>query len=316
MSEEIWTKAWPFALVAAVVVSSGCGSSAKHSASNDPSSGGTASSGGNSSVNPNPDPDPSTPASLDALLDAVCGTLRSCCAAAGFDTAALQSCETDYLGKSPRKPYLDDGTVVLEETAFGPCMTAYQQLQSSCALDARHIAAFLSCGGLMHGTLKSGATCAAGAQCAHEVGESSVCVKVSSAGSAEPETGTCQPVAHGMAGDACDLTYTCPNAGLGCTGDFTAPAALTRPFCHLEDGVTCNTTTQQCEPLAADGAACGGDTGVGCVRTHFCDGTCQPRRPLGQPCTSSECAYPLTCIDDVCANTPIASERMCSGLYP
>lgn len=67
------------------------------------------------------------------------------------------------------------------------------------------------------------------------------------------ETGHCNP----LAGLVCGAARTCERAGDGTRGARCPPGALT---ISCQAGLACDTVTMTCQPVAAEGAACRGDT--------------------------------------------------------
>src|SRR5262249_35706083 len=136
---------------------------------------------------------------VQAYVAAVCSLARTCCGRASYPAAPLANCETEFVAQVDPLQEARMGTVVVDEQKLAACTRGLQALAASCSYDAQ---TGDGCSDFLNGTRAEGQPCDRADECVH--GQSPVaCIKVSTAGSANPATGVCRTLTRGQAGSPC-----------------------------------------------------------------------------------------------------------------
>ena len=104
--------------------------------------------------------------------------------------------------------------------------------------------------------------------------------------SSDDAPGVCRTLRRASVGDRCILTNYEGTYGIWHSSD-TPIAEAELAHCAQDEGLYCSFPDRICKPDIAEGGAC---AGLGCKAGLYCDGTCQPYKQRGEPCTSDlEC---------------------------
>jgi hypothetical protein len=198
------------------------------------------------------------------------------------------------------------GAVIPDDAAIAACTAALEQTTSDCVAPA-------SCRSLWKGTREIGQPCIQAVEC-NAGAAPAVCLFVYSADGAAPSSGICQAATRGAGAGACQGSCS---PGTDCSVTVVTPEpSPSLALCYSDDGLFCDSSTQQCAPIVASGADCGG-VDEACGPTGYCDSTCTARKAAGQACTfSSECSARdgLVCVSGTC-NAPFVSASVCAADY-
>ena len=266
----------------------------------------------------------SSGASLAALANAFCAAARSCCAKSTFPTT-LDDCETAFPSRLATLPFVNKGTVTIDNTALAACIESYNQTATTCTINP----VVTACKGVFVGKQVEGAPCGVGgipmvsgiSEC-NSGGGAEECVWTGNAN--DPTvTGVCHAPARGKAGDPC--TTSCVSPQDFCTFDLLSSPSDPTAICFEEDNLYCSSTTPStCAPIVAVGGSCAADPNS-CVGSAVCDSTtlkCKARATLGQSCSLAgafPCLNTLVCTSaGKCAEPGFAYDGTCAGVpdYP
>lgn len=220
-----------------------------------------------------------------------CTRLAQCCVQAGYSAPSATACQATELGYY--QAALANGSAQVNSAAIS---TLLSSIQNTC--DQPSYTLFSD---LTTGTWPMGSDCTDVSQCQ---GDSVACIVPVSA-----STGKCVPLTRGKVGDSCavdcDTTSSCQWTING--GTLTESAA-----CWDEDGLRCDSTTNQCVALARPGASC--DFSVDCgVHASCMNSVCVAKANVGESCSNGRsCESTLTCnSNSTCEKMSIAYSGSC-----
>ncbi len=250
-------------------------------------------------------------AGIDEIVAAFCGSVRSCCSAAGHSSAALDGCESSYSGAELFQAVLD-GTIVFREPERTECVASIRALAESCG----SLTQDSPCYDMFEGVLGELATCEEAEECrGNEVGVA--CVHISHGDDEAPGPGMCRSLSAGQLDSPCIRTVDEDGVYFGTTGSEQSTVVVCDRraglYCAYDsitiDGITFDYT---CQPLVAAGAPC--EDSDACPNGYYCEGTCVSRLTTGAACTAyGQCADGLECVDDVCAVPKLTDGDICEG---
>lgn len=218
----------------------------------------------------------------DQFISQYCAVFSSCCKAAGRPSDGAQ-CRALYGAFTSAADY--------DQAAGQACLDEARAASDKCDTS---MASSPSCdkvfGSGSAGKKKPGETCDSDSDCAPPESGSAGCVY---GFVAQANVRQCQVRLPGKAGDSpCVATRDGAITSFVSSGD-TIP--LTGYVCDRADGLSCNSTSGACEPLAEVGEACSG----ACVAAAYCafsEGICKQRVALGEACKADEeCAASAYC---------------------
>jgi hypothetical protein len=241
-------------------------------------------------------------ASLDALRTAFCKAARACCAGAGSPIEPLADCESEFDRQVPFVALVIKGTVLVDESKLGKCVTRLDEQAVTCQPTE------YACAGAFSGTLAEGDACERADECRRSIDRPIACLKTNVTADSGPKSGECRAIPIGKSGDPCSRSCGKGDNCSSTISTFENDPVLT--LCREDDALYCD-STRHCVPLLADGASC---SSAGCASTSFCSGVCTPQKGEGSPCASfTECRAGLRCTNGSCAPTPFATAKLCSG---
>jgi hypothetical protein len=191
----------------------------------------------------------------------------------------------------------------VDAAALAKCLAAYQQSATDC--DENTLLA--SCVGVFMGTKGSGEACTNAYECKRDQGPMTCLFAVAAS------VGSCKPVPHGKADEAC--LDTCPS-GTDCSSVTAGAADTNITLCFESDHLYCDILSSNpvCKALLATGDACTSD--AACGSTGTCNTKCQASATLNEPCGAG-CRPDLVCsTDGKCEDPSLANGAVCTGYPP
>ena len=238
----------------------------------------------------------------DTFIEASCDWSRGCCERAGMSIEALVDCEAQaQTGQLSRS--VQSGKLELIEPLLSECIATLRTLASTCDLsDESQV-----CGMFFRGTVPTGGACDDTFECAR-TSDPVTCLPSTSSDDAP---GVCRTLRRASTGEPCILTSDDATYGLW-HGSGLSVADAELAHCDQREGLYCSFPERICKPDIAEGGAC---VDLGCKAGLYCDGTCQPYRQLGDPCTSDlDCiGHRLMCTSGVCTQISFADADFCAG---
>lgn len=164
-----------------------------------------------------------------------------------------------------------------------------------------------ACEAILKGTLQAGAVCASSEECADPAGGNAYCDVPLDATS-----GKCVVETRGKSGESCGST--CTDHGDGSSDCMGSTQWTGQASCYVNDGLYCNGT---CQPVIPVGQPCEVD---GCAMGAYCQaGTCTAFPSAGEPCAdgylcgdASYCDPGGTCQSEKAKGQSCASDEECS----
>ncbi|HEX6273020.1 MAG TPA: hypothetical protein VFZ53_08270 [Polyangiaceae bacterium] len=240
-------------------------------------------------------------AAVDELVRAYCGTVKSCCRAAGYPPGPVADCEERFSRLGEFQAVLA-GTVVFSEPERTECVELLRRLGGTCELPSDS-----PCSRIYEGTVENGGSCESSIECRHGAG-GVACVTIS-VGDEEPHSGECRPLTVGQVGSPCFRTIDEDAYSVGYSTSMPDPPL---GVCDRRQGLYCDYDTYTCRMLHGMGETCGE-----CVSGLYCrdeDAVCVPQLPAGSPCEYfGQCEGELACIDGVCVRRTLTSGDLCEG---
>ncbi len=232
---------------------------------------------------------------VEEFVTPFCSRLVECCGEAGYavdEPTFASACQEEELMFA--QGHLEDGTafVVSELTeAFR------DSISSSC--DQPAYSTML----VTRGTLPEGADCEDAGQCE---GENVMCDVTDGS-----DVGVCRRLLRGQAGDPCMSTCVGSSCRFTLYHQGTDSEAIA---CWDEDGLYCNSETDECTPVTPVGQPCEGFQE--CGETGECyDGQCVAQAGLGEDCSGNGryCQSTMLCDSDTltCVKMSIAWSGSC-----
>jgi len=271
------------------------GSSAKSSTSTGGANGGMPGTGGTSSIGGaaggNSGGAQAVAEFTTSYVTPYCSRLAECCIQAGYAAPTATSCadtELEYYQES-----LADGDAQVNSAVISALLGA---IQNTCDQPSYALLASLTLG-----TRPVGSDCTNVSQCQ---GDSVACIVPSST-----SVGKCIALTRGRVGDpctvGCDNTSTCRWSVFG--GSVTDTAA-----CWDEDGLQCDSVTNQCVALSGIGNYCESFTDCG-VHASCINSACVAKGKLGESCNNGRsCESTLLCNSSyICEKMSIAWSGSC-----
>jgi hypothetical protein len=220
-----------------------------------------------------------------------CASLETCCSAAGFDYNP-SLCQA-FLTPVPTP------NAVFDPVAAADCLETLRAGPVDCGNSEPAI----ECEGVYVGTVAQGGACSDDAECAAPENGTATC-----------NSGQCVTAIHGVEGQKCSSSCA-PFGGSGqiCSGAGLDDAEQVQ--CWRSDGLVCAEGT--CTALGGPGAECAFDDD--CRDEAYCEGpACRLRAESGAMCSASvECALGTYC-EDSCKpqlpeGEPCATDEQCSS---
>jgi len=246
-------------------------------------------------------------AALEELRALRCSLLRDCCEDQGLMTVALEDCELDSIEESTRRlNAIADGSTIVDPVALEACLAAARADLRDCT-DLRHswisvdiVPPLEECEAVLEGTLEQGEACMDLEQCAQDGVVRSFCVR--------GDSSTCRPVPVGALGDACVIT-----SGPDFRSYAIKPDVDGDVECRREDGLQCEGSAGDFECIAVQPAGGSCVTEGDCAADAYCDETCQPRKAIGEACTSrAQCAsYGCSLVTSTCTDYYVPTAFVC-----
>jgi hypothetical protein len=241
-------------------------------------------------------------AGVDRIVRAYCGTVRSCCATAGFSTGVLGDCEAVF-SRIGEFEHVLAGTAVFREPELSQCVALLESLASTCVLPEE-----TPCQRIFEGTVAEGGTCEDSVECRAGV-NGVACLHPYTDEVVGP--GTCRALGIGQLGSPCFDTIEGDRQSIGYTTEEPNPVLT---VCDRRRGLSCNYDTYTCQPVPTAAEPCDGFEG--CVDGFYCDGTCLPQLAAGSPCEFyDQCQGDLGCGNGVCAVEKVTDGDLCQGDY-
>ena len=244
-------------------------------------------------------------AAVDEIVNAYCGTVRSCCVAAGHPASQVADCESVFSTLSEFQAVIA-GRVSFREPERSQCVAYLESLGQSCD----PITDQTPCGRLFEGVLGEGTACDGAEQCLR--GDAGVaCLRIDPDGNNGSLPGTCRSLSVGALGTACFQTVDSDGYAINYSTYEPNPTLGT---CDRRSGLYCDFVSSTCRALVAAGEPCTGYDD--CADGLYCNGTCVPKLPQGSSCESfDECANGLACSAGVCTERRLTDGDLCEGDY-
>lgn len=248
--------------------------------------GGTSNSGGTPNqpgAGPSAPVSPAQVADVQSFVSALCAEFATCCKAEGLPSDGLV-CRALYGAFIPAASY--------NSQAGAACLSEVRAAQDKCTGNPMGTPSCsrISSGG---GIRKPGETCEQDSDCAPaDAGE----VECAFSFANNAQTRQCQIQLPGTVGSKPCVGTRDGNTTFSFGAGDTIPT--TGYICDVANGLTCNSTTLECQPLAAVGERCTSST-YACVKTAYCDfqmNSCRLFKAIGATCSDhSECGPESYC---------------------